>query len=129
MKRLTLLFGALLAAALCTLPDGGRRSTAETDEIQPLPETPGRRTYIVYDAEKGAYAATADKRGRVRVMPYGGGPVEVRSSRGSAYLFSVTPHAVERGPQELPQAPKNCSSRPTFTAISGVLRRSSRPTA
>ena len=38
-------------------------------------------------------------------MPYGGGPVEVRSSRG-AYLFSVTPHAVERGPRELPQAPK-----------------------
>ena len=105
MKRLTLLFGALLAAALCTLPAADAAAQPKPTKYNLCRKHPADGPYIVYDAEKGAYAATADKRGRVRVMPYGGGPVEVRSSRG-AYLFSVTPHAVERGPRELPQAPK-----------------------
>ena len=105
MKRLTLLFGALLAAALCTLPTADAAAQPKPTKYNLCRKHPADGPYIVYDAEKGAYAATADKRGRVRVMPYGGGPVEVRSSRG-AYLFSVTPHAVERGPRELPQAPK-----------------------
>lgn len=105
MKRLTLLFGALLAAALCTLPTADAAAQPKPTKYNLCRKHPADGPYIVYDAEKGAYAATADKRGRVRVMPYGGGPVKVRSSRG-AYLFSVTPHAVERGPRELPQAPK-----------------------
>ena len=105
MKRLTLLFGALLAAALCTLPTADAAAQPKPTKYNLCRKHPADGPYIVYDAEKGAYAATADKRGRVRVMPYGGGPVEVRSSRG-AYLFSVTPHVVERGPRELPQAPK-----------------------
>lgn len=105
MKRLTLLFGALLAAALCSLPAADAAAQPKPTKYNLCRKHPADGPYIVYDAEKGAYAATADKRGRVRVMPYGGGPVEVRSSRG-AYLFSVTPHAVERGPRELPQAPK-----------------------
>ena len=105
MKRLTLLFGALLAAALCTLPAADAAAQPKPTKYNLCRKHPADGPYIVYDAKKGAYAATADKRGRVRVMPYGGGPVEVRSSRG-AYLFSVTPHAVERGPRELPQAPK-----------------------
>ena len=105
MKRLTLLFGALLAAALCTLPTADAAAQPKPTKYNLCRKHPADGPYIVYDAKKGAYAATADKRGRVRVMLYGGGPVEVRSSRG-AYLFSVMPHAVERGPRELPQAPK-----------------------
>ena len=124
MKRLTLLFGALLAAALCTLPTADAAAQPKPTKYNLCRKHPADGPYIVYDAEKGAYAATADKRGRVRVMPYGGGPVEVRSSRG-AYLFSVTPSEVPGNSRR----PRNCSSRPTFTAISEVLRRSSRPTA
>lgn len=105
MKRLTLLFGLLLAATLCTLP-----ATDAAAESKPTKYNLCRKhltdgPYIVYDAEKGAYTAVADKRGHVLAMPYDGGAVEVRSSR-DAYLFSVTPHAVERGPWELRQAPK-----------------------
>ena len=90
MKRLTLLFGALLAAALCTLPAADAAAQPKPTKYNLCRKHPADGPYIVYDAKKGAYAATADKRGRVRV---------------------------------------NCSSRPTFTAISEVLRRSSRPTA
>lgn len=108
MKRLTLLFGALLAAALCTLPTADAAAQPKPTKYNLCRKHPADGPYIVYDAEKGAYAATADKRGRVRVMPYGGGPVEVPGNS---------------------RRPRNCSSRPTFTAISGVLRRSSRPTA
>ena len=80
MKRLTLLFGALLAAALCTLPTADAAAQPKPTKYNLCRKHPADGPYIVYDAEKGAYAATADKRGRVRVMPYGGGPVEVRSS-------------------------------------------------
>lgn len=127
MKRLTLLFGALLAAALCTLPAADAAAQPKPTKYNLCRKHPADGPYIVYDAKKGAYAATADKRGRVRVMLYGGGPVEVRSSRGH------TSSASRRTPSsEVPgnsRRPRNCSSRPTFTAISEVLRRSSRPTA
>ena len=48
------------------------------------------RPYIVYDAEKGAYTAVADKRGHVLAMPYDGGAVEVRSSRDAYLSVSYT---------------------------------------
>ena len=105
MKRLTLLFGLLLAATLCTLPATDAAAESKPTKYNLCRKHPTDGPYIVYDAEKGAYTAVADKRGHVLAMPYDGGAVEVRSSR-DAYLFSVTPHAVERGPWELPQAPK-----------------------
>ncbi len=105
MKRLTLLFGLLLAATLCTLPATDAAAESKPTKYNLCRKHPTDGPYIVYDAEKGAYTAVADKRGHVLAMPYDGGAVEVRSSR-DAYLFSVTPHAVERGPWELRQAPK-----------------------
>ena len=105
MKRLTLLFGLLLAATLCTLPATDAAAESKPTKYNLCRKHPTDGPYIVYDAEKGAYTAVADKRGHVLAMPYDGGAVEVRSSRDT-YLFSVTPHAVERGPWELPQAPK-----------------------
>ena len=105
MKRLTLLFGLLLAATLCTLPATDAAAESKPTKYNLCRKHPTDGPYIVYHTEKGAYTAVADKRGHVLAMPYDGGAVEVRSSR-DAYLFSVTPHAVERGPWELRQAPK-----------------------
>lgn len=105
MKRLTLLFGLLLAATLCTVPATDAAAQSKPTKYNLCRKHPTDGPYIVYDAEKGAYTAVADKQGHLHVMPYDGGAVEVRSSR-DAYLFSITPHAVERGPWELPQAPK-----------------------
>lgn len=127
MKRLTLLFGLLLAATLCTLPATDAAAESKPTKYNLCRKHPTDGPYIVYHTEKGAYTAVADKRGHVLAMPYDGGAVEVRSSR-DAYLFSVTPHAVERGPGNSGR-PRNCSSHPIPTAISRVLRRSSRPTA
>lgn len=106
MKRLTLLFGALLAAALCTLPTADAAAQPKPTKYNLCRKHPADGPYIVYDAEKGAYAATgrqagARPRDALRRRP-GRGPFRTRG----AYLFSVTPHAVERGPRELPQAPK-----------------------
>ena len=105
MKRLTLLFGLLLAATLCTLPATDAAAESKPTKYNLCRKHPTDGPYIVYDAEKGAYTAVADKQGHLHVMPYDGGAFEVRSSRDT-YLFSVTPHAVERGPWELRQAPK-----------------------
>lgn len=105
MKRLTLLFGLLLAVTLCAVPATNAAAQSKPTKYNLSLKHPTDGPYIVYDAEKGAYTATADKRGHVCVTPYDGGPVEVLSSRG-AHLFSVAPHPIERGPWELTQAPK-----------------------
>ena len=59
MKRLTLLFGALLAAALCTLPAAAAAAQPKPTKYNLCRKHPADGPYIVYDAEKGAYAATA----------------------------------------------------------------------
>ncbi len=105
MKRQTLLFGLLLAATFCTVPTTDAAAQPKPTKYNLCRKHPADGPYIVYDAEKGTYTATADKQGHLLVTPYDGGSVEVRSSRDIS-LFSVTPHAVERGPWKLVQAPK-----------------------
>ena len=127
MKRLTLLFGALLAAALCTLPTADAAAQPKPTKYNLCRKHPADGPYIVYDAEKGAYAATADKRGRVRVSLTEA--ARSRSVRAGAHTSSASRRTPSSEVPGTSRRPRNCSSRPTFTAISGVLRRSSRPTA
>ena len=53
MKRLTLLFGALLAAALCTLPAADAAAQPKPTKYNLCRKHPADGPYIVYDAEKG----------------------------------------------------------------------------
>ena len=54
MKRLTLLFGALLAAALCTLPTADAAAQPKPTKYNLCRKHPADGPYIVYDAEKDA---------------------------------------------------------------------------
>ncbi len=94
MKRLTLLFGALLAAALCTLPAADAAAQPKPTKYNLCRKHPADGPYIVYDAKKGAYAATADKRGRVRV-------IDCRWSYGNNQL-AVIGDIFDRGYDVLP---------------------------
>ena len=96
MKRLTLLFGALLAAALCTLPAADAAAQPKPTKYNLCRKHPADGPYIVYDAEKEAILDAADKGGCVIIGRCASSLLRDRKNVLSVFIYADEADRVAR---------------------------------